>query len=251
VTFLNGKTTLATVALTNGRGSYSTTYSTPASLSISASYSGDAKNLASTSGILTQIVELAPPTLSLIASPSPSTPTQWITVSASVGSILGAPANGELVEFSLNGVVRGTAKLNAGVATFLISPKPAGSYSILASYGGDTSHLKGSQTITQVVSTGTRAATTTKLTTSETPAKLGQWISLKATVTSAVGKPPNGEVVTFSSATRVLGTGKLSSGVAALPVHSLPVGSDAIKATYGGDSAYSASSGSLTQVITK
>jgi hypothetical protein len=251
VTFLNGKTTLATVALVKGQASYPATYSSAAKLSISASYSGDAENLASTSAVLTEVVGLAPTTLSLTASPNPSTPTEWITVSAAVGSSLGAPANGELVKFSLNGSLRGTSKLNAGVAKFSISPKPAASYSILASYGGDASHLSSSQTITQVVATGARAATTTTLTTSQTPAKLGQWITFKATVAAAAGKPPNGEIVTFSSSTRVLGTGKLSSGVATLPAHSLPAGSDAIKATYGGDSAYAASSGTVVQVITK
>ena len=61
----------------------------------------------------------------------------------------------------------------------------------------------------------------------------------------------NGEVVTFSFGSTLLGTGTLSSGMATLNVTSLPVGTDTVIAKYGGDKNFAGSVGYYNVVVTK
>jgi hypothetical protein len=92
--------------------------------------------------------------------------------------------------------------------------------------------------------------TTTKLVSSPNPSLFGQAVTFTATVNSAAGPPPNGEIITFNHGSVALGTGSLSAGSASLTNSSLPVGTSTITATYPGDSAYSAStSPGLNQVV--
>jgi hypothetical protein len=73
-----------------------------------------------------------------------------------------------------------------------------------------------------------------------------------AVVTSGLGAPPDGETVTFMKGTTVLGTAALSGGSARFTTSTLPVGTDYIKAAYGGDSNFGSSkSTTLKQVVDK
>jgi Big-like domain-containing protein/VCBS repeat protein len=92
--------------------------------------------------------------------------------------------------------------------------------------------------------------TKTTLTSSLNPSFIGQAVTFTATVTASKGTPSNGEIVTFSNGSTVLGTAALSSGVAALTTSSLPAGIFTIKASYAGDTNFAASSSSgLRQVV--
>jgi hypothetical protein len=94
--------------------------------------------------------------------------------------------------------------------------------------------------------------TTTVLASSPNPSLGGQVVTFTATVSSAVGAPPNGEMVTFKNGSVVLGTGSLSGGNASLTTSSLPVGTSTLTASYPGDSAYGVStSPALTQVVNR
>jgi uncharacterized repeat protein (TIGR03803 family) len=98
----------------------------------------------------------------------------------------------------------------------------------------------------------TLAATTTTLTSSPNPSAYGQAVIFTAGVTSSAGAPPNGEAVTFMEGTTVLGTGTLSGGSASFTTSTLPVGRNAIKAVYGGDSNFAGStSNTVRQVVSK
>jgi len=94
--------------------------------------------------------------------------------------------------------------------------------------------------------------TTTALMSSRNPSTYGQAVTFTAAVTSKLGAPPNGETVTFMEGTAVLGTGPLSGGSASFTILTLKVGSNAIKAVYGGDSNFAAStSNTVSQVVSK
>ncbi len=91
--------------------------------------------------------------------------------------------------------------------------------------------------------------TTTTLTSSLNPSKYGQSVTLKATVTPALGGTATG-TVTFYQLTTVVGTGTLSGNVATLTLHGLGVGTNHFTATYGGSSNDLTSTSSvLAQVV--
>jgi hypothetical protein len=92
--------------------------------------------------------------------------------------------------------------------------------------------------------------TTTKLVSSPNPSLVGQAVTFTATVNSAAGPPPNGEIITFNNGSVVLGTGSLSGGRASLTTSSLPLGTSTIAASYPGDATFAAStSPGLKQVV--
>jgi hypothetical protein len=96
------------------------------------------------------------------------------------------------------------------------------------------------------------AGTTTTLSSSPNPSISGQAVTFTAVVSSGAGTPPNGETVTFMKGTTVLGTGTLSGGSASFMTSTLPVGTNYIKAVYGGDSNFGGStSKAVSQVVNK
>jgi hypothetical protein len=96
-------------------------------------------------------------------------------------------------------------------------------------------------------------ATTTSLTSSPNPSTYGQTVAFTATVTSSLGvPPPDGEIISFMKGTTVLGTGTLSGGSANFMTSTLPVGTNAIKAVYGGASSLPGSTSNVVkQVVSK
>jgi len=89
-------------------------------------------------------------------------------------------------------------------------------------------------------------ATTTTLSVSPTAPILGSPVvfTTKVAPTSGTGLPSG--TITFSEGATVLGTANLASGSASLSTSSLLVGSQAVTATYGGDSTYSGSSSAVS-----
>jgi Bacterial Ig-like domain (group 3)/Beta-propeller repeat len=96
------------------------------------------------------------------------------------------------------------------------------------------------------------AATTTTLSSSLNPSTYGQVLTFTAVVASGLGAPPDGESVSFKKGAKVLGTGTLSGGSASFTTSTLPVGTDYIKAVYGGDSNFAGStSNTVSQGVNK
>ncbi len=77
-------------------------------------------------------------------------------------------------------------------------------------------------------------------------AAYGQQVALTAALTpyTAQGRATDGETVTSYNGSTVLGTGTITSGQASLNVTSLPAGSNSLKAVYGGDVNFAASTSS-------
>jgi len=92
----------------------------------------------------------------------------------------------------------------------------------------------------------------TTLTSSVNPSQAGESVTFTANVNSATqGPPPDGEIVTFTRAKQVIGTGTLLGGAATFTTSSL-TGVSAMQAVYTGDSNYASSkSAPLKQVVVK
>ncbi len=235
VAFKQGTKVLATIALTGGTAVYSTTYTASGSHSITAAYSGDANNQASTSSALTQVVRKLPAltVTTLTSSLNPSLVGQSVTFTAGVTSNYGPVPDGETITFERGSVVLGTGTLSGGVATFTTATLASGNASVKAIYSGDATFVAStSKVVTQVIN---KNATATAVSVSPNPGTAKQPVTLTATVTSA-GPIPTGSV-SFMDGTAVLGTAQLVSGVATLSKSTLVAGNHSITAKYKGDGA--------------
>jgi hypothetical protein len=91
-------------------------------------------------------------------------------------------------------------------------------------------------------------STTTTLSASPTAPTLGSPIVLASKVTPGTGTGVPTGSITFSDGSTSLGVVNLASGAASLTLNSLPAGMRTIVATYGGDSAFTSSASSASQV---
>ncbi len=75
-----------------------------------------------------------------------------MTFTATITSVVGAPPDGETVQFTVNGKAAGSASLSGGVAKLTTSSLQVGDDTIVATYVGDANYLAtNSKTLTQVV----------------------------------------------------------------------------------------------------
>ena len=179
------------------------------------------------------------PTLTLSASPNPSTYGTAVTLTATVSTT----TDTNVVTFYNGGAVIGTATPSAGAARLTTSSLPAASNSVTASIAGSTGYsYVSSSAITVVVNA---APPTITLATSGSPSNSGANVTFTATV-------PVGDTntVTFYNGATVLGAAAGSNGTAALVVATLPVGSNTITASIAGGGNYlAATSSAITQVV--
>lgn len=141
VTFTDGATTLASVALDASGSAVLTLPSLSAGThTLAATYSGDNQNLPSTAASLTDTVQLRPTATSMTSSSNTYLSGQQITLVAVIQSTGPVPPTG-LVTFTSGTTTLGSAPLSpAGAATLTIFPL-ASSYSIVATYAGDAVYL--------------------------------------------------------------------------------------------------------------
>jgi hypothetical protein len=121
-----------------------------------------------------------------------------------------------------------------------------GSQLIAASYAGDSTFAASESTTVSL--NAAQAIPTVALAASPNPAAQGASVTLTATLTAS-GDLPTGTVI-FLNGSATLGTATLnSSGVATYSTTKLPVGADAITASYGGDQ-YNSGSNSTPVTVT-
>src|ERR1035437_6279431 len=104
IKYLNGTTVLATLTLTAGSATYTTSKLPPGANSITAVYVGDSNNSGSTSAPVNQFV-LEATTTTLSSSPNPSAYGQTVVFAAKVTSSIGTPPDGETVTFKQGATV--------------------------------------------------------------------------------------------------------------------------------------------------
>jgi hypothetical protein len=151
------------------------------------------------------------------------------------GSCSGSSIGGSTVTLSNGSVPNST--------TF--GPLAAGRYSFQAAYSGDSNYLSSTGSC-ESFSVG-QGTTTTALASSANPAQAGQLVTFTATVS---GYNPTGTVGFTSNGTTICSMVPLTSGVAQCATSTLPLNTDAIVATYSGDSNnIGSTSSTLSQAI--
>jgi Bacterial Ig-like domain (group 3)/Beta-propeller repeat len=193
-------------------------------------------------------ISFAPTTTALISFPNPSVSGMSVTFTATVSSSSsGTPAGN--VTFKNGSTVLIKKALSGGAVKFTTTELPPGSNPITAVYGGDSSFGGSSSSpVNQFV----LEATATTLTSSPNPSTYGQAVILTALVTSTLGVPPDGEMVTFKQGSTVLGSGTLSNGEASFSTTTIGTGTKSITAVYAGDATFGTStSKTISQVVSK
>lgn len=199
-------------------------------------------NQASTTPILTST------TTTLTSSASGIAAGQSVTFTATVSASGSTPAGS--VTFSNGSTMLGTETLNgSGIATYTTSSLSVGSYSITASYAGNSMFAASTSSATTVsVTAHALTASTTTLTASATTLTAGMSATFNVTVAPASGIGTPTGTVSFSSGTTTLAEIGLSNGAASYSTTSLPVGADSISAVYSGDMNFSDSTSNTVTV---
>jgi hypothetical protein len=157
-------------------------------------------------------------------------------------SVFGSNPTGS-VSFAADGNSLGTEAVVNGIATLATSFANAGSYSLTATYEGDSNNT--ASTSSAVTITITPATTTTTLEATPSAGNVNGQITLKASVS---GDNPTGSV-SFAAGTTSLGTATLTSGVATLQTSFGAAGSYATTAAYQGDKNNAASTSSAVTIV--
>jgi hypothetical protein len=236
VQFMDGAGVLGTVTLSGGAAVLAVSNLAVGSHTLTAAYSGDGNDTASSSTAVVVTVSKTNSSVTVTSSLNPATSGQSVTFTAAVTP---SAATGT-VQFKDGATVLGSATVSGGVAVLSTSSLGAGSHSITASYSGDGNYNGASTALTQTV----KATTATTLSANKASIAFGQTVQLTASVVplTATG------TVQFMDGAGVLGTVTLSGGAAALAVSNLAVGSHTLTAVYSGDGNDAASSSTVVAV---
>jgi hypothetical protein len=242
IRFLDGASLLASKAVGNGSASLSLATLPLGAHQITAVYSGDANDAASTSAVLTQTVSALPTSVALASSRNPSTNGQVVTFTATVspGSATGT------MQFLDGSAVLATKTIGGGSAALSLNTLPPGAHAITAVYSGDANDTPSTSSIlTQTVN---KAPASVALASSKNPSTSGQGVTFTATLTpnSATG------TVQFLDGSTALGSATIAGGSGALSLSTLAAGAHSITAVYSGDANYlTGTSPVLTQTVNK
>jgi hypothetical protein len=247
VAFFDGSTQIGTGPLTSGTASFTTSFPSFGTHSITAHYPGDSNFNATVSPAATVTITQATTTTTLTANASRSNVGQpvnfSVTVAPSTSTITTTPT-GEVQILSGTTVI-GTGTLSAGKVTISAGIPTAGTASVTAKYLGDA-NFSGS---TSTALTQTVVASSTATVVTATPATVAQGKPVVLAATVSVNTPgagtPTGTVQFFANGSLV-GSAPLSGGKATLTTTTLPVGMIKITANYLGDANFTASNSSAT-----
>jgi prepilin-type N-terminal cleavage/methylation domain-containing protein len=243
VTFKDGSNTLGTGTLSSGVATYATSALTVGSHSITAVYGGDSSYATSTSSILTQTVNSAGATTTLISSANPSNYGQSLNFTASVSGSAGTPTG--TVQFKTDGTNFGSpVTLSGGSATSgATATLSVGNHTISAVYSGDSKYSGSTGTLTQIVNS---SVATVAITSSTNPSTYNQSVTFTSTVSGPAGTP-SGTVQFMIDGSNFGSPVTLSGGtVNSNAISNLSVGNHTINAVYSGDSAYSSNVSTLS-----
>lgn len=212
-------------------------------------YSGDRNNPSGNSAPVILTVNPAPVLMVPLCGPAPL---PW---GASYGCLVGFIYNLGLAQgvmtYSLDGGTPVTVPLGTlGVAQFTIAKPALGTHHVVLNYAQQTNFAAaGPLTETFTVTVAPVTVTLTPSTKSTTSGKVVSFIA--AVTSSSAGAPSTGAVSFYDGATLLTSVPVNASGVASYSTTTLPVGSNTIKATYGGSTDYGTGSASVTVTIAK
>jgi autotransporter-associated beta strand protein len=258
VTFKDGNTVLATVALNGGKATFITNVLNAGTHNITAVYVPGSTNFQTSTGALQQIVAQDTTTIQVSSSANPGTVGSFVTITAQV--IPDAPGTitptgtVDFVDPSSGFVYAAAVTLVKGKASFNLTNLQFTTYNIQANYNPPAVNpnytASSSDTFVETALFGTN----TTVSISPTSTTIGQMVTIAATVTPkdpSLAVPTSGNVdffYTLNGQTTQIGTVSIDgggSGQAILPIDTLPPGSLKITATYEGDGvAYAGSTAS-------
>ncbi len=254
VNFMNGTTVLATVPLdAQGKATFASSTLPIGTNAITVSYAGVGDFGASTSSVLSQVINKVATTTTLTTAPNPSNFGGGVILTATVTpNLTGYPAPTGTVQFLNGTTVLGTGTLGAdGKATLTVATFAVGTQSLTATYQGDTNNATSTSTaVSQVVN---KANSTVTLTPSTNYVTAGGMVTFTAKVTpstSGVTTVPTGQVrfvvngVTF--AIKSLTNGEATYSASGFQ---LGLGVDSIKAEYVGDTNFAAATSPDVTVV--
>jgi len=247
---LDSATVLGTVAL-DGAGRASLPFSglTAGTHHISVDYSDGITFHKSTSTAVAQVVNQATTVTVMASSVNPTTYNLATIFTAKVTPAFGGLPTGTVTfTDTTSGTVLGTVPLNSllrGILTY--SALSVGTHSITATYNGDGNYTGSTSPVkVQVVD---KAPSSGALGSSLNPSTFGAPVALTATISSANGGTPTGNI-TFMDGPTVLGTSSLNGSQTSLLVSTLSVGSHNLTAVYSGDGNFlSSTSPVLAQTV--
>jgi hypothetical protein len=252
VTFYDGSTPLsAPVPVSAGMAALTISSLAAGTHAIKAVYTGDGNFAASSSAVLTQVVNVLPTSIALANSPATSTVNQLVTFTATVTPTTGQGNPTGTVTFLSDGTPFGTAPLINGTATLNSGAVAAGTHGITAAYSGDANFSASTSSVrTQVVNPG---ATQTTLTGPVNSVRSGQAVTFTATVSSSTpgtSFTPGGTITLFDGARPLGQPVSLNKGTATFTIATLASGVHAITAKYSGDTNYTPSTSPvLSQMV--
>ncbi|HEU5001873.1 MAG TPA: Ig-like domain repeat protein [Actinomycetota bacterium] len=221
---------------------------------VTATYSGGS-SFGGSSGTLAggQLVNQAGSTTGITSDPNPSVFGQPVVVTATVAAAapgVGTPTGS--IQFQVDNVnVGGPVGLSGGIATTTVTGLPVGLTDIRALYGASSNFTSSGADVGQTVN---RAGSAVTAGSSVNPSLVGQGVTFNATVTAVApgAGTPTGTVSFFVDGSHYEDV-SLASGVASTttPDTALTLGDHTVTATYGGNADFTASSGGLTQTVTK
>jgi YD repeat-containing protein len=236
VTFYNGATVIGTANVVNGVATLTIGSLPQGAANITAKYEGDANNAASTapSPLALRVnasVQVSPITATLAVSQVLSNYGSALTLSVDVAptNSVAEPAVSGRVDFYDGVVFLGSEAVVNGRASFTTSTLIQGQYQFNAVYNGDVAYGIGNTN--SVTHQRLKAPTATTVSASAASGTQNDTITLTAQV-AGVGATG---VVTFLSGKTVIGIAQVVNGQAVAMVNNLPIGTDAIQATYSGD----------------
>ena len=236
VTFLDGATPLATVPLTGGSASASTSALAPGVHTISVQYSGDADDTPSTSAPVSFTVSQDTTTTAVGAMPNPTVFGQAVTVTATVSVVApGAGTPTGSVTFFDGGTPIGTSSLSSGAATLNTATLGVGPHTITAQFLGSPNQAPTTSGILMFMVN--MAPTTTSISASPAAGSVfGQAATFTATVSvvaPGAGTPTG--TVTFLDGATPLATVRLTGASASFSTNALALGVHTISMQYSGD----------------
>ncbi|MGA6982751.1 MAG: Ig-like domain repeat protein [Candidatus Sulfotelmatobacter sp.] len=246
VKFLNGSKVLGSATLSGGVATLSTKTLPAGTDVITAMYEGSSTDSGGTSSPLDQVV-LETTKTTLTSAENPAVVNQPITVTTTVSSTNGPPPDGEQVTFHWGSVLLGTGTLSGGSASITFSKTLPDTYSLTASYGGDSTFAPSSATLMEVVN---KAPTTTMLMSSVNPSNSGQAVIFTITVAPEYsGTTPQGSVELKKGGIKIW-EGTLTDGMAQVTISTLAAGNHTLSAAYtGGERFLNSTSAQLVQTV--
>jgi len=212
VNFIANGATIGSAPLTAGTATFTDSALAVGSYIVTASYVGDAYNLASASSSLSETIQLIPTTTSLGTSATTGSNPQVILVASVLNSAAGPVPTGT-VNFMNGATTLGSATLDSnGVATLVPSLTGGVNYSLTAVYVGDPDH--GASTSQAVTVNGTASGFNLTVSPASVTMKTGENFTLTVnlasqgaftdTIAFGCGSLPNGITCHFAPASATL-----------------------------------------------